>query len=79
MTASLTLDQWRKVQDISNVSMDPYIPEDDFEMWRKPIADLIKINTDAAMFDETGYYGFDFVVRASDENLVMARTCCMAL
>lgn len=70
MTASVTLDQWRKAQDKSKVLT--------LEKWRKTTADSIKINTSAAMFAETGRYGFAFVVRDSNRNLVGARACCRA-
>lgn len=54
MTTSVTLDQWCKAQDRSNVSTESYIPGDGLEKWSKPTVEIIKVNTDAVLFAETG-------------------------
>ncbi|KAK1367227.1 hypothetical protein POM88_042788 [Heracleum sosnowskyi] len=51
---------------------------DGLEKWRKPTAESIKINTDVAMFAETGCYSLAFVARDFNGELVWARACCGA-
>lgn len=73
--ADITLDRWRKAQDRGNIpTLRPLCVGDGLELWIKPDSG-IKVNVDAAIFDQDGKYGFGVLVRDSAGSLVkvMAR------
>ena len=56
--------------------MESYIPGDGLGKWKKPTANSIKINIDAATSPEIGCKCFAFVARDSAGDFVGAGACC---
>lgn len=44
-------------------SLSPLIEGDGIERWVRPVANSIKINVDASIFEKEKGYGYTFVVR----------------
>ena len=44
--------------------------------WAPPPCGFVKCNVDAAVFDEEGKVGYDFIVRDCEGNMIMARNRC---
>uniref|UniRef100_A0A803Q5E7 procollagen-proline 4-dioxygenase n=1 Tax=Cannabis sativa TaxID=3483 RepID=A0A803Q5E7_CANSA len=79
VSASITLDHWRKAQDkfaLSSLSLNN--SDDGAELWTKPANNYIKINIDAALFHHENFYGFGIVVRDDLGKLIEAKTCYKA-
>uniref|UniRef100_A0A803PSJ2 RNase H type-1 domain-containing protein n=1 Tax=Cannabis sativa TaxID=3483 RepID=A0A803PSJ2_CANSA len=79
VSASITLDHWRKAQDKFTLSsLSPNNSDDGAELWTKPANNYIKINIDAALFHHEDSYGFGIVARDDLGKLIEARTCYKA-
>ncbi|XP_074327609.1 uncharacterized protein LOC141665523 [Apium graveolens] len=77
-SACSVLNQWNSVQDRTfDHFMGYMIPEDGDEHWRHPPVNSVKINTDAAIFEESNCYSHAFVVRDHEGKLVEARSRCL--
>lgn len=73
VSASVCLDQWRRAQDASSMpSLGPWVLGDGAELWTKPVEGRFKINVDAALFQQDGFFGSGGVVRDSQGLLVAA-------
>lgn len=46
------------------------------EHWRKPAINNIKINTDAATFEESNCFSFAFIVRDHEGQLIVPKSSC---
>ncbi|XP_030499807.2 uncharacterized protein LOC115715132 [Cannabis sativa] len=64
VSATTSLDHWRKAQDTTSLSS-IFLNNmgDRNELWVKPALETIKINVDAASFEQENSYGFGLVVR----------------
>lgn len=72
------LNQWKCVHDRTFDRFLGYIStEDGDEHWTLPLANSIKINTDAAIFEESLNFSFVFVVRDHTGSLIEARSRCL--
>ncbi|KAM6556123.1 hypothetical protein CsatB_003142 [Cannabis sativa] len=64
VSANTSLDHWRKAQDITSLSSIFFNNLGDRnELWVKPVLETIKINVDAASFEQENSYGFGMVAR----------------
>lgn len=71
------LNQWRSVQDKNFDHFLAFVnPEDGVEQWHKPENNSVKINTDAALFEEPNRYSYAFVTRDHFGSLVEASSKC---
>ncbi|XP_030494580.2 uncharacterized protein LOC115710350 [Cannabis sativa] len=63
-SANTSLDHWRKAQDITSLSS-IFLNNlgDRNELWVKPVLKTIKINIDAASFEQENSYGYGMVAR----------------
>ncbi|KAM6570094.1 hypothetical protein CsatB_018079 [Cannabis sativa] len=63
-SANTYLDHWRKAQDITSLSS-IFLNNlgDRNELWVKPVLETIKINIDAASFEQENSYGYGMVAR----------------
>ncbi|XP_074347541.1 uncharacterized protein LOC141686402 [Apium graveolens] len=50
--------------------------DDGLERWEPPRINSVKINSDAAIFAESSYYSYAFIIRNHDGELVEARSKC---
>ncbi|XP_060969449.1 uncharacterized protein LOC115713093 [Cannabis sativa] len=76
MFANSTLDQWLKAQGKGNIpSLSPIQLGDGAELWTKPISG-IKLNVDAAIFDQDHKFGYGCVMRNSMGGLIAAIAGC---
>lgn len=72
-----TLNQWRFVQDNFFDSFLGYmLKEDDLEQWQAPMINSVKVNVDAALFEEPYRFSHAMVVRDHRGNLVEASSKC---
>lgn len=63
-SAISVLNQWRSVQDKTFDRFLGYMTyEDGDEHWHPPLSNSVKVNTDAAIFEETVSYNHAFIVR----------------
>ncbi|KAM6553938.1 hypothetical protein CsatB_014700 [Cannabis sativa] len=79
VSASITLDHWRKAQEnfaLSSLSLNN--SGDGAELWTKPAENYIKINIDDALFHHENSYGFGIVARDDFGKLIEAKTCYKA-
>ena len=51
--------------------------EDGDEHWHTPMINRVKINVDAAIFEQTNCYSHAFVIRDHEGKLIEARSSCM--
>lgn len=71
------LNQWRFVQDKTfDNSLGFMTPEDGRAEWQAPAFDRVKVNTDAALFDNLNRYSHAQVVRDHNGSLVEAMSKC---
>lgn len=71
------INQWKSVQDKNFDRFLAFInPEDGDEQWKKPENNSVKINSDAALFEEPSRYSYAFVIRDHCGNLVVAFSKC---
>uniref|UniRef100_A0A803Q0U5 Reverse transcriptase domain-containing protein n=1 Tax=Cannabis sativa TaxID=3483 RepID=A0A803Q0U5_CANSA len=76
--ARTVLDQWKSAQEKTfEVSSELQTSDVGYERWRTPIDDMIKVNTDAAIFAHTNCYNFSFVARDHTCSLVKAKSKCI--
>lgn len=76
-SASMVLNQWQIAQDKSFVNHLSFMTQDDgFEHWRLPMANRVKVNVDAAIFEASNRYSFAIVVRGSTGELIQAMSSC---
>lgn len=69
-----SLDQWRCAHEKTFVSSMVHLqPGEENEYWTKPEGNTIKINVDAAIFDEQNMYGFGWAARNKEGRLVVAK------
>uniref|UniRef100_A0A803Q153 RNase H type-1 domain-containing protein n=1 Tax=Cannabis sativa TaxID=3483 RepID=A0A803Q153_CANSA len=76
-STNTTLDQWKKAQDkitYNFLCLDN--KGDGAELWSKHEENIIKINVDAATFEQENKYGFGIVVRNHLSNLITALFGC---
>ncbi|XP_074342549.1 uncharacterized protein LOC141680145 [Apium graveolens] len=71
------LNQWKSVQDKSFDSSLGYIcPEVGQEQWHLPESNSVKINTDAALFENPSRHSYAFIIRNHYGDFVRAVTKC---
>lgn len=71
------LNQWRSVQDRSYDSFLSFMSsEDGQEQWHLPELNSVKINIDAALFEDPGRYSYAIVVRNHEGRLVQDTSKC---
>lgn len=76
-SAFFIFNQWKFVQDKSfSISMGFMTQEDGSEQWRGPTADRVKVNSDAALFENPDRYNHAFIVRDHCGSLIEARSKC---
>ena len=74
-SAYSVLNQWRSVQDHTFDRFLGYMShEDGDEHWHLPQPNSVKVNTDAAIFEDLNCYSHAFVVRNHEGRLVEARS-----
>lgn len=77
-SAFSVLNQWRNVQDRT---FDRFFGlmsnEDGDELWKLPLLNSVKGNTDAAIFEETGFYSYVFIARDHNGDMITAKTFCL--
>ncbi|KAL8155720.1 hypothetical protein AgCh_000936 [Apium graveolens] len=77
MLALSDLNQWKFVQDRSFSNSLGYMTQDDgLEQWQLPKENRVKVNSDAALFEDPNRYSYAFVVRDHQGTLVEARSWC---
>lgn len=77
-SAYSVLNQWKNVQDKTfDRFMSCMTYEDGHEHWQPPPSDSVKINTDAAIFNDSNCYSHAFVVRNHAGDLVVAEAKCV--
>ncbi|XP_074356451.1 uncharacterized protein LOC141696148 [Apium graveolens] len=77
MLALSDLNQWKFVQDRSfSNSLGYMTQEDGLEQWQLPKENRVKVNSDAALFEDPNRYSYAFVVRDHQGTLVEARSWC---
>uniref|UniRef100_A0A803NMY5 Uncharacterized protein n=1 Tax=Cannabis sativa TaxID=3483 RepID=A0A803NMY5_CANSA len=65
VSASVTLDQWKKAQRATSLSSFNICSKDDgAEIWTKTVANTIQVNVDAAIFENESLFGYGIVVRS---------------
>lgn len=71
------LNQWKVIQD-KNYSdfLGLMTSEDDKEQWQPPMSNSVKINTDAALFEDPKRYSFAFIIRDQHGSLIEAISKC---
>lgn len=73
--ARSTLDQWLEAQKKNFIpSVVTVYAMEGSELWTKPVGETIKINVDAALFNEDNRYGYACVARDYTGRLVTAKT-----
>lgn len=73
-----TFNQWRSVQDkIFDNFLVYMLPDDGLEQWHSPMEHRIKVNTDAALFDNPNRYSHAIIVRDHTGTLVQAKSTCL--
>ncbi|KAL8121459.1 hypothetical protein AgCh_018258 [Apium graveolens] len=76
-TALSVLNQWKFVQDRSfNISLGYMTQDDGSEQWCTPTVDRIKVNSDAAIFENRNMYIYAFVARNHNGTLIEAKSSC---
>lgn len=71
------LEAWTKAQDKNEVPRAAYLSTTDGRTkWEKPSREEIKINVDAALFEEAGTFSYACVARDDTGNLIEAISCC---
>ncbi|XP_074347114.1 uncharacterized protein LOC141685938 [Apium graveolens] len=76
-SAKLYLNQWKTAQDKSfSNSLGFMTQEDGLEQWVRPRDGMIKINVDAAIFEDTSKYCYSMIARDGAGELVAATTKC---
>lgn len=71
----LVLKQWQFAQDRSFDNFLGFMAQaDGMEQWERPNADIIKVNTDVALFENSNSYSYSMLVRDSHGELVEAVT-----
>ena len=76
-SALSVLNQWKCVQDRTFDHFLGYMSyEDGDEHWSKPLINSVKVNVDAAIFEETNCFSVAFVARDDKGSLVEARSKC---
>lgn len=53
------------------------LPDDGLEQWHSPVEHKIKVNTDAALFDNPNRYSIATIVRDHTGTLVQAKSTCL--
>ncbi|XP_074377050.1 uncharacterized protein LOC141718568 [Apium graveolens] len=70
----------KRVEDAQDKSFDLSFgfmnQSDGVVQWKQPIEDKVKVNTDAALFEDSGQYSFAMVARDHKGDMLEARTCC---
>lgn len=75
VSARMVLNQWKKAQDRTfDNFMGLITDKDGREQWELPKANTVKVNCDAATFDEPGSHSYAFVVRNDKGEVVDARS-----
>uniref|UniRef100_A0A803PBV4 Reverse transcriptase domain-containing protein n=1 Tax=Cannabis sativa TaxID=3483 RepID=A0A803PBV4_CANSA len=75
--ANATLHHWRKAQHKDSIpSYDLQQPGDGNELWIKPDVSVVKVNVDAAFFEDESRFGFGMVARDYTGRLLDA--CCQS-
>lgn len=76
-SAFVVLNHWESAQDTSfNQFMCHMTQDDGHERWNLPLSNRIKINTDAATFEESSRFSYAMVVRNNTSEFVEARSRC---
>ena len=76
-SAILVLNQWQSAQDRSFDNLFGFItPSDGKEHWQLPQMNTIKVNTDAALFEDSGHFSFSILARDHEGNMVEDKACC---
>lgn len=76
-SAILVLNQWQSAQDRSfDHSLGFMTPSDGEEHWQLPQMNMIKVNTDAALFEESGHFSFSILARDHEGSMLEAKACC---
>lgn len=77
-SAISSLNQWRSVQDKTFSRFMAFMNHDDgVEHWYPPMTNRVKINVDAAIFEDSHNFSHAVIVRDHDGNLVEAMSKCM--
>ena len=72
------LNQWKSVQDRTFDHFMGYMTQNDGdEHWHSPMINSVKINFDAAIFEDSNCYSHAFVVRDHEGALIEARSKCL--
>lgn len=72
-----TIHQWDRAQDRNFNSLAAFVTEEDGAVkWMRPEGEMIKVNVDAAIFEETGRYSYVCVARNSAGSVVEAISMC---
>uniref|UniRef100_A0A803Q5X6 Reverse transcriptase domain-containing protein n=1 Tax=Cannabis sativa TaxID=3483 RepID=A0A803Q5X6_CANSA len=75
-TSSITLEHWRKAQDKSALlSLSFNNSDDGAELWTLPATNNLKINVDAALFQQDNSYDYGLVARDHFGKFLEAKTC----
>lgn len=76
-SAYAVLNHWESAKDTSfNQFMCHMTQDDGHERWHLPRLDKIKINTDAAIFEDSSRFSYAMVVRSNTGEFVEARSRC---
>ncbi|XP_074327095.1 uncharacterized protein LOC141665037 [Apium graveolens] len=77
-TALSFLNQWKAVQDKNFDSFLSFLtPEDGQEQWCPPQLNSVKVNVDAALFEDPNRYSYVVVIRDHSGHLVHAMSKCL--
>lgn len=77
-SAISVLNQWRYVQDKSFDKFMGYMTQDDgYEHWQLPKENRVKVNCDAAIFENSNSYNYAFVIRNHLVQFIEARSKCL--
>lgn len=76
-SAFSVLNQWKSVQDRTfDRFLGHMTNEDGAEHWSLPMPGRVKVNTDAAIFEDTTCFSYAFVARDQEGALIEARSRC---
>lgn len=76
-SALLSLNQLKSAQDRSFDSSLGFMTQaDGHEHWEQPLQGTVKINNDAAIFDNLGCYSYSMIVRDHQGEMMEARSSC---
>ncbi|XP_074342149.1 uncharacterized protein LOC141679584 [Apium graveolens] len=73
----LVFNQWKSAQDRSFDNSFGFItPSDGKEHWKLPQINMIMVNTDATLFEDSGHFSFSILARDHEGCMVEAKACC---